>query len=496
LLDGGQRRVLRGLGVFSGGCSIEQAEAVLGHGEPSSTSVLDGLASLVDHGLARRMQTADGRTRVATLETIREFALAELEASGEADLARAAHARCFARRAEEAERKPGRPQESWVERLAIDHANYRAALRFSLDQGDGEAAIQLCNGLWRFWLIRGHLREGEQWLTQALTAYGSRATPARAQALVGAAMIASYLDDDRRAAEILDESVAISRQLGDVATLNIALTARGLVARKLGDLAGARALYHDVVSPQSPSSGYAGYAVPGALQGLGWLAFWEGDEAEANRLFADSLTQFEELGDRLQAAGSLYGLAQLASRRGDHEQAQEFCERALALASRLNDRWLVSSCLEGMGRIAVAAGRVKLGVQLLSAAERAQRDTGTQWTPFVRGDYEQAVQSARAALGEDEFTGAWATGQLLTPDQAAVAAVAPVSAPTAHDELTAREVEVLKLVAEGLSDAEVSERLVVSRRTVHSHLRSIYRKLGVKSRSAATRYVVERELTT
>jgi predicted ATPase/DNA-binding CsgD family transcriptional regulator len=496
LLDAGPRRLLRGLGVFSGGCSIEQAEEVLGRGEESSMGALDGLASLVDHGLARRTPATDGRTRVVTLETIREFAVAELEASGEAGLVRAAHARCFARAAGEAERSPGRPQEAWVERLALDHANFRAALRWSVDQGDGEAAIQLCNGLWRFWLIRGHLREGEQWLAQALTAYGHRASPARARALVGAAMIASYLDDDLRAAVILDESVAISRRLDDVMTLNIALTARGLVARKLGDLAAARAFYQEVVSTPSPSSNYAGYAVPGALQGLGWLAFWEGNEEEANVLFADSLTQFEELGDRLQAAGSLYGLAQLASRRGDHEQAQAFCERALALASGLNDRWLVSSCLEGMGRIAVAAGRVKRGVQLLSAAERAQRDTGTQWTPFVRGDYEQAVESARAVLGEDEFIGAWASGQLLTPDQAAVAADAARPASTAHNELTARELEVLNLVAEGLSDAEVSERLVVSRRTVHSHLRSIYRKLGVNSRTAATRYVVERGLTT
>lgn len=244
----------------------------------------------------------------------------------------------------------------------------------------------------------------------------------------------------------------------------------------------------------SPNSGYAGYAVPGALQGLAWLAFWEGNDQEADRLFAQSLAQFEELGDRLQAAGSLYGLAQLASRRGDHDQAQAFCERGLAFASQLNDRWLVSSCLEGLGRIVVAAGRVRLGVQLLSAAERAQRETGTQWTPFVRADYEQAVASARAALGEDEFTGAWASGQLLPPDQAVLAADSARDAPTAHGELTARELEVLKLVAQGLSDAEVSERLVVSRRTVHSHLRSIYRKLGINSRSAATRYMVEHEL--
>jgi predicted ATPase/DNA-binding CsgD family transcriptional regulator len=494
LLDAGQRRLLRGLGVFSGGCSIAQAEAVLG--EPPSTSVLDGLASLVDHGLARRMQSAVGRTRVATLETIREFALAELEAGGEADLVRAAHTRCFARLAEEAERSPGRPEEAWVEGLAIDHANFRAALRWSLDHGDAEAAIQLCNGLWRFWLIRGHLREGEQWLSQALTAYGHRVVAARARALVGAGMIASYLDDDVRATMILDESIAISRRLDDGATLNLSLTARGLVARKLGDLAAARAFYHEVVSAESPSAGYAGYAVPGALQGLGWLAFWEGNEEEAGRLFADSLAQFEELGDRLQAAGSLFGMAQLASRGGDQEQAQARCERALAIAFRLNDRWLVSVCLQGLGRIAVAAGHVNLGAQLLSAAERARQDTGTQWTPFVRGDYERAVAFARATLGEHEFTGAWAAGQLLTPEQAAFAADAAGPARTGQNELTPRELEVVRLVAQGLSDAEVSDRLVVSRRTVHSHLRSIYRKLGVNSRSDATRYVVEHELAT
>lgn len=496
LLDPGERRLLRGLGVFTGGCSIEQAEAVLGDGEPSPADVIGGLASLVDHALIQRMPAADGRTRLVMLETIREFALAELQASGEADQVRSAHARCFVALADETEQLPGPTQEAWIERLALDHANLRAALLRSLDHGDPEAAVQVCNGLWRFWLIRGHLREGGQWIARALTAYGERETPARARALVGAALIASYLDDNSRAAVLLEESAASSRQLDDRATLELALTARGLVARNLGDIPAARALYQEVVSARSPTSGYAGYAVPGALQGLGWLAFWEGNEEEAAALFAESLTQFEELGDRLQAAGSLYGLAQLASRRGDHEQAQAFCDRALALASRLNDRWLSSVCLQGLGRVAVAAGRTDHGVRLLSAAEWARQETGTQWTPFVRDDSDRVLASARAALGEDGFTAAWAAGRLPAVGQAALAAASARPSPAAHHELTARELDVLHLVAEGLSDAEVADRLVVSRRTVHSHLRSIYRKLGVSSRSAAARYVHEHEVTT
>ena len=296
------------------------------------------------------------------------------------------------------------------------------------------------------------------------------------------------------AAVLLEESVAISRRLDDRATFELALTARGLVARNLGDLRAARALYQDVVSAASPTRGYAGYAVPGALQGLAWLAFWEGREEEAEAIFAESLSQFEELGDRLQAAGSLYGLAQLASRRDDHETAQTYCDRAVELASRLNDRWLRSVCMQGLGRVAVAAGRADRGVRLLSAAERARQDTGAQWTPFVRDDSERILTSARDALGDDAFTAAWADGQLLTVEQATLDAAATRLSASGHPELTAREVDVLHLVAGGLTDAEVADRLVVSRRTVHSHLRSIYRKLGVSSRSAATRYAREHDL--
>jgi ATP/maltotriose-dependent transcriptional regulator MalT len=307
-------------------------------------------------------------------------------------------------------------------------------------------------------------------------------------------MVASYLEDEARAAELLDDSVAMCRRLDDSEGLELALTARALVARKVGDLRVARALYHEVLA-RGPRGGYVGYAVPGALQGLGWLAFWEGDDDEARRLFADSLTTFERLGDRLQAAGSLYGLAQLASRLGDHEQAQDLCERALTLATDLNDRWLSSVCLEGIGRAAVAAGRVEAGVRILDEAERARESTGMPWTPFVRADYERTLASARAALGEDAFVDAWAASEPLMPDGARPDAGGARRPPSSGDQLTAREVEVLQLVAEGLSDAEVAERLVVSPRTVHSHLRSIYRKLGVGSRSAATRYALEHELT-
>ena len=334
LLDAGERQLFRGLAVFAGGCTVEAAEAVLTMPEDPSLGVLDGLVSLVDHGLVQRTEGPGDQSRLEMIETIREFALEELEDGGDAGALRAAHAAYFLGVTGEAERQvAGRDQQAVLDRLAVDHANLRAALQWYLDRRESEAALRLCNGLWRFWLVRGHLNEGRRWLDLALGHYGRQRTPARAWALVGAGMIASFLEDESAAAHC-DESLALFRELDDSTGLAVALTGRALIARKAGDLQTARALYEEVLRVVGPGGGAA---AAGALQGLGWLSFWEGREDEAAALFADSLAKFEEAGDRLQAAGSLYALGQLASRSGDHERAHASCEAALAIAEDLDD---------------------------------------------------------------------------------------------------------------------------------------------------------------
>ncbi len=122
-----------------------------------------------------------------------------------------------------------------------------------------------------------------------------------------------------------------------------------------------------------------------------------------------------------------------------------------------------------------------------------------------RANFERVVESVRARLGEKAFAATWAEGRTMTPEQAlATPERAPVTrqhavvdhsiAPTFPDELTAREVEILQLLARGWSDAQIGERLVISPRTVSSHLTSIYRKLQVNTRGAATRYAIEKKL--
>ena len=161
-----------------------------------------------------------------------------------------------------------------------------------------------------------------------------------------------------------------------------------------------------------------------------------------------------------------------------------------------------------LGEVVAARRQLAWAAQLWGASE-ALRDAYSIPIPrSERADYERSVSAARVHLGEKAFAAAWAEGRTMTSEQALAAkgqkqspqeasnrvpaALTPVL--TSPDGLTAREVEVLRLVAKGLTDAQVAESLVISPRTVHAHLSSIYSKLAINSRSAATRYAIEHHL--
>jgi non-specific serine/threonine protein kinase len=499
LLDPDEQRAFRALGAFVGGCSIEAAEAVLAAGADPlpPAGALELLASLVDKGLVQRAEAMGIGSRLTMLETIREFANEELEASGDADAVRALHARSYLALAAEAERHlAGHGQKEWIERLALDHANLRAALQWFLDGGDGAQTLGLCNALWRFWLARGHLREGGRWFDQALAAFGEQESRARADALTAAGILAGYLGDLERAAALCDEAVATCRRLEDRAGAALALVGCAIAARNAGALAAARARYEEALSLVDDPLTDAG-ATAWAQQGLGIVGLLEGRSDEATALLAASLATLDAAGDRVTAVASLCALALLASRRGDFADAQSFSDQALTIAEDFGDRWLMSFSLEERGRAEVGAGRSESGVKLLSMADRLRQDVAKQWPAFARSEHERTLAAARAAVGDEAFAEAWAAGQSLTLEHAkAISHRHGSSAARGADaELTAREVEVLRLVAAGLGDAEVARRLVVSPRTVHAHLRSIYRKLDVHSRAAAARYAAEHHLT-
>ncbi|HEX5506477.1 MAG TPA: LuxR family transcriptional regulator [Thermomicrobiales bacterium] len=510
---------------------------------------------LVDKNLLRRADGPGGEPRLAMLETIHEYAAERLAASGEEAAARRAHAAYYLALAEDA--RPvlhGPEQGAWLARLEADHDNLRAALRAALAAGDAATAPRLAGALWPFWHIRGHLTEGRRWLEEALALDGAPPV-ARAEALCGAGILAFYQDDYGPTAARCGESLTSFQSLGDERGMAGALTGLALVARGGGDIAGARTLQEEALARYRAAGDRCGVAE--SLIYLGTLGLYDGDREAARPALEEALAFNRELGDRRGIASALSLLAGDRCRQGAFAAARPLVEESLAIARDLGERRRIGQRLHLLGEVALALGdlpaarrhyqealvicreigarlyisRILDGLAGLAAAEdrparaarlfgaaSALRDTVGTGAPLPHVNeafYERIQARARAALDEATFAAAWAAGRLLTPEEAlaapdepadgappdpqghggARAPAPPASSPGAAPAgLTPREVDVLRLVAEGLTDGQVAARLFVSPRTVNAHLRAIYGKLGVASRSAATRWAADHRL--
>lgn len=164
---------------------------------------------------------------------------------------------------------------------------------------------------------------------------------------------------------------------------------------------------------------------------------------------------------------------------------------------------MVAQCLVGLGEVVAAQRQLAWAAQLWGAAEALRDAIDVPLPPVERTSYDRSVAATRAHFGEGAFATAWTQGRSMTPEQVLVAQgrkpVPPptktiIPPPTYPDGLSAREVEVLCLVAAGLTDVQIAEKLILSPRTVHAHISSIYSKLDITSRSAATRYAIEHHL--
>jgi predicted ATPase len=218
LLDAGEQALFRRLAAFVGGCTLDAAETVCGvSGDPSAGSgqaleldMLDGVASLVDNSLLRQQEQGEGQPRFQMLETIREYGLECLLASGEAEATRLAHAGYYRALAERAEPELTGPQQAvWLGRLEQEHDNLRAALEWLAQRGEAEQGLRVGGALWRFWVVRGYLREGQERLAGLLGLAGaSTRTVARAKALTGAGTLTHNRGDYVAARALFEESLA------------------------------------------------------------------------------------------------------------------------------------------------------------------------------------------------------------------------------------------------------------------------------------------------
>jgi predicted ATPase/class 3 adenylate cyclase len=417
LLDPVEQRLFGRLSVFTGGWAFEAAEAVCDP-EELGLDALDGLTSLVDKSLIRRSEPPGRPSRFSMLETIREFAQEQLEASGDLEPVRERHADHYLRLAEEAEpHLTGADQGEWLDRCDTEHANIRAALRWAIDRGQAGRAQAAAGALWRFWQQRGHLAEGRRWLEEVLAMPAGQArTAERAKALVAAGGIAWWSDRAASRAPYA-EALEIERELGDPARLAEALYNQAFVVAAEHDLEAAARLLEECLELFRRLGDERGVArvlamqvVPDAMAGA-----WDRVMARLEEVAAI----WRRLGDRLQLAFDLIWLAFAHGRAGRPDDARAIALEALELFREADNPTGVALAFLDLAFLLTWEGRHADAIRMGGVAAGPRQGVGGGPTPGFGGMLEgDPVADARAHLTEDAADRAWQEGLALSVQEA------------------------------------------------------------------------------
>jgi len=358
LLDEAEKTLFTRVGVFVGGCTLEAAEVVCNANGDLPFDAVTGVAALADKSLLRQEEGLDGEPRFVMLETVREYALEKLSERGElADIHRQ-HATYYLTLAETARRdlSSSGAQLASMDRLEREHDNMLAALMWYQESADSvEESLRLGVALTLFWNLRGYFSEGQMWLTRALARPGAaEATVARAKALLSAADIAESQGHYRTARRLMEESLEISRTLGDKRHVAEALGYLGFLALVQGDYERTRSLYNECINLYQLLEDHDG--IYKSLAALGQVAIYEADYDQATALIQQALARERAHGNVLGTANRLLDLGIIAYRQGDYVRAEAFNDESLNLYGQLGDRDSVALVLMNTGEVAYRQG--------------------------------------------------------------------------------------------------------------------------------------------
>jgi non-specific serine/threonine protein kinase len=495
LLDPDEQALFRCLAVFVGGFTLEAAAAVSRAFE--APRLLDLVASLAANSLLRPVDGPGGEPRYGMLETVREFGLEQLAASGEEREVRGRHAAWCLALTEQAEIElwGGPEQQRWLDRMETELANLRGALDWLEESGDTEATLELAGGLGGLWFHRSRSIEGYGRLERALARAEEQPTAARAKSLRALAAVGGFIDVESAVLEhAATANLAIWRELGDAWRIADALRTLGMVLTTLGDHERAAPVLAEAAT-RLDGLGETFFAVVARLH-LGVAALEIGDAARAETILKEQLPLVRRAGRQWAVSYALLLLGQVAATRGDPTTAAARYAESLALWGERAASWnQLIETLFAVARLVGAHGQPVAAARLLAATAALAQTVGHGVLPQERAQNRRAAEEARLALGEAVFEVAWGAGRMLSRTQAVAEAHAALAAVRAHVApvdavgnacgLTPRELEVLRLVADGHSDRAVAAALFIGPSTVRAHLTNAFAKLEVGSRTAA-----------
>lgn len=448
LLNPAEQTLFRRIAVFVSGCTLEAVEAVCNTKRDLELDVLEGMASLVDKSLLQQVDGSDGESRFLMLETIREYGLEKLAASGDESPTKRAHAAyCLVLAEEWASEDADAGHAQWQNRFEIEHDNFRAALEWLTESGDAEWGLRLGAALFRFWEMREYLAEGSDRLGKLLKLPGATART-RGRALFAAGVLAAEQGDYASAGLLIKESLEISRGLEDKKGVAIALNAMAVNTRDQGDIAASRSLFEETLALWEELGDRA--AVARSLSNLASVVKLQGDYTLARSIYGECHSIFRELGDRAGAAWSRNHEGDVARDQGEVDVARTLYQESLSIFRELGDRWGVAGTLADLGNLsrdqkdfltsqalyresmsifqelghqrgvarllecfacsAAAQAKPERALQLAGASAALRRTLGTPLPPAEQTNLETRLEPARQSLTSSAASAAWLEG--------------------------------------------------------------------------------------
>ena len=513
LLNPGQQRRLAMLSAFAGAFRLDDVQAVLGidalTAAETTRLLVDSSWLVVTRGPEQNL--------FGMLETVRTFAAAQLERTGTGDgpAVRQRHAQHFAAIAAGSEQGLAGPDATdWTRRLEVAVADLHVALHWADEQNDIDLGLDISASLWRWWLVSGRLAVGRNWLARFLALAGQRGDERVGRALSAAAVLAAENGDYPEAIRTAELAMAIFEPLGLKLRMTLAATVLGSAHRYLGNTESARHGFETAMRLREELGDRRGMSV--AINNMALLELDAGDTARARELFEQALAIKREFGERRSIAIGLANLADVLIRTGEWDEA----DRALAEGAGMSDGnpQLIGTIRCNQGTLAAHREDWTAAAEHFRAAIAASQagghphDTieamiGLGRVCYRTGQHDEALRELRGAQALAVNIG---NAQRLAQAEAALAEIsgAPgpepaISAGPARAQqqgkqrpgnLTARQAEVLGLLAAGLSNKQIAAELYLSAATVERHLATIYRNLGLAGRVEAARFAIDHGL--
>jgi DNA-binding NtrC family response regulator/predicted ATPase len=412
LLSKPEQTLLRRLSVFAGGFTLEAVEGVCAGPEVDVSQALDLLGQLVDKSMVL-VETAEPGAPVARyrlLESIREYCHQRARMAGEVAWLRRRHQAWFLALAEEAERRSRGPEQiAWLDRLETEYDNLQTALSWrDQDRASDVLRLRLGAALWRFWEVRGGLREGLKWLGAILADAGYDAPAERARALNGAGNLARDVGDYRSAAQHHTEALRLRRQIGDPRDVARSLNNLGVIAHDQARYAEAEVFFSEAIPAWRAAGDHEGLGL--TLNNLGRTRRFQGDFERGVVLGEEALALFRAIDHAWGTAQELNNLANAAHYQGDVAGARPMYEESLRLRRLVGDRRGMGVALNGLALLHGVTGELEVARQLAEEALALRRDLGDRrgigaslfalgCVALWGGDLDRAEHLARESLG-------------------------------------------------------------------------------------------------